>query len=92
MRPVVALTAAQAVELAPTASVIVTDVTLPNGADGLELIAELWISMGKDLESESISEAEKKMLDERWARYESNPESALTIDEAKVRLAERLGR
>jgi two-component system OmpR family response regulator len=40
-RPLVALTVAQALELAPSADVIVTDVALPNGADGLEFIAEI---------------------------------------------------
>jgi two-component system OmpR family response regulator len=40
-RPVIALTVAQALELAPASDVIVTDVALPNGADGLEFIAEI---------------------------------------------------
>jgi CheY-like chemotaxis protein len=40
-RPVIALTVAEALELAPTSDVIVTDVALPNGADGLEFIAEV---------------------------------------------------
>jgi len=40
-RPVIALTVAEALELASTANVIVTDVALPNGADGLEFIAEV---------------------------------------------------
>jgi CheY-like chemotaxis protein len=40
-RPVAALTVAEALELARTADVIVTGVTLPDGSDGLEFIAEL---------------------------------------------------
>lgn len=41
LRPVIALTVGEALELAPTASVIVTDVALPNGGDGLEFIAQV---------------------------------------------------
>jgi CheY-like chemotaxis protein len=40
-RPVIALTVAEALELAPGADVIVSGIALPNGADGLEFIAEL---------------------------------------------------
>jgi len=40
-RPAIAVTVAEALEHAPAADVIVTGMTLPNGGDGLEFIAQL---------------------------------------------------
>jgi CheY-like chemotaxis protein len=40
-RPVIALTVGEAIEHARTSDIIVTGITLPSGADGLEFIAEL---------------------------------------------------
>jgi len=40
-RPVIALTVTEALDLAPAADVVVTGIALSNGADGLELIAQL---------------------------------------------------
>jgi len=40
-RPVIAMSVAEALELAPAADVVVSGIALPNGADGLEFIAQL---------------------------------------------------
>jgi putative addiction module component (TIGR02574 family) len=53
----------------------------------LELIDELWMSMGPDLDE--ISAEEKRILDQRWAEFEKNPQSALTLEELQAKLASR---
>jgi two-component system, cell cycle response regulator DivK len=40
-RPVIAVTVPEALQLAPTADVVVTGIVLPNGADGLDFITRL---------------------------------------------------
>jgi len=40
-RPIIAVTMAEALDLAPTVDVIVTGITLPNGADGLDFITQI---------------------------------------------------
>src|SRR4051812_46810459 len=40
-RPIIAVTMLDALKLAPTVDVIVTGITLPSGADGLDFIAQV---------------------------------------------------
>lgn len=57
----------------------------------LELVDELWISIADDLDTLQVSDDEKNILDRRWAAFERNPTSALTLDQLKAQLQARLG-
>ena len=52
----------------------------------LELVDELWLSMSPELNSLEVSQEEKELLDERWAAFLKDPESALTLDEFQRRM------
>ena len=52
----------------------------------LELVDELWLSMGAELDNLEVSELERKLLDERWTDFRRHPESAITLDEFKRRM------
>jgi len=52
----------------------------------LELVDELWLSMAPELDSLEVSEPEQELLDERWAAFIQNPESAITLDEFRRRM------
>ncbi len=56
----------------------------------LELIHELWESVAED--DLEVSEEEKRLLDDRWANYLANPDSALTLEQVKALVAARLAR
>ncbi len=56
----------------------------------LELIHELWESIGPDADRIEVSYEEKRLLNERWAEHEANPESALSLEELKEAVAKRL--
>jgi putative addiction module component (TIGR02574 family) len=57
----------------------------------LRLVDELWLSMTPELESLEVSQEEKETLDERWATFLHNPQSALTLEEFQERM-KALGR
>ncbi len=52
----------------------------------LQLVDELWLSLSQELKSLDVSEEEKELLDQRWAAFLRDPESALTIDEFRQKL------
>jgi putative addiction module component (TIGR02574 family) len=52
----------------------------------LQLVDDLWISLARDLEKLEVSDEEKRLLDERWASYERNPASALTLEQLKAKI------
>ena len=52
----------------------------------LQLVDELWLSMMPELDSLEVSEDEKSLLDERWAAFLQDPNSALTQDEFQRRM------
>jgi putative addiction module component (TIGR02574 family) len=58
-------------------------------AEKLQLIDDLWISIEPELDHLEVSEDEKKLLDVRWEKFLANPDSALTLDQVKERLAAR---
>ena len=55
----------------------------------LELVDELWLSMAPELDNLEASEPEQELLDERWAAFIQNPESAITLDEFRERMKAR---
>ncbi len=52
----------------------------------LELVDELWLSMAPELDNLEASEPEQELLDERWAAFLKDPESAITLDEFQKRM------
>lgn len=53
---------------------------LPVG-EKLLMVDELWQSIGAACDTIEVSEAEKRELDSRWARFERDPSRALTLDQ-----------
>ena len=56
----------------------------------LELIDKLWESIEPNEEHIEISKEEKRLLDDHWANYKKNPGAALTIEQVKVLVRERM--
>ena len=54
----------------------------------LLLVAEAWDSLSADVVSLPVTDAEKSVLDRRWADYLRNPGSALTQEEFDRRVDE----
>ena len=55
----------------------------------LQLVDELWASVGPELDALEVSGEERRMLDERWATFLKHPASALTLEQFKERLKTR---
>ncbi|MEO5714094.1 MAG: addiction module protein [Luteolibacter sp.] len=53
----------------------------------LELVDEIWKSVGPELEAMEVSAEEKELLDQRWADFIGDPASALTPQQFKDKLA-----
>ena len=52
----------------------------------LQLVDELWQDVAHDMDSMEATEEEKKLLDERWANFLSDPSRALTLDQFKLKI------
>jgi putative addiction module component (TIGR02574 family) len=52
----------------------------------LKLVDELWLSMASELDSLEVSQQEKELLDERWAAFLKDPNSAITLTEFQRRM------
>ena len=50
-------------------------------SEKLMLVDVLWQSIGESSEEPEVSEAEKRELDSRWARFERDPSRALTLEQ-----------
>jgi putative addiction module component (TIGR02574 family) len=57
----------------------------------LKLLDELWEAVAAEMDSVEVSQAEKDLLDSRWADYAANPSSALTPDQFKALMTSRRG-
>jgi putative addiction module component (TIGR02574 family) len=49
--------------------------------DKLQLVDDLWLSMAAELSTLDVSDEEKTLLDERWASFLKDPDSALTLEQ-----------
>ena len=58
-----------------------------SAVEKLQLVDAIWASVGHDLNQSKVSQEEQSLLDERWAAYEQNPASALTLQELQERVA-----
>lgn len=52
----------------------------------LQLVDELWLSMTPELESLEVPLGNRELLDERWAAFLRDPNSALTVEEFQRRM------
>jgi putative addiction module component (TIGR02574 family) len=52
----------------------------------LQLVDELWLEVAHHLESLDATSEEKQMLDDRWNRFLTNPDSALNLEDFQKRL------
>lgn len=57
----------------------------------LKLLDELWEAVAAEMGSVEVSQAEKDLLDSRWADYVANPSSTLTPDQFKALMTSRRG-
>lgn len=59
-------------------------------AEKLQLLGELWDSIAAEPQNVPVSEQEKILLEERWQEHVRNPQSALSLEEFKRRLNEKV--
>ena len=57
----------------------------------LMLVEFLWQSIGESTDEPEVSDAEKRELDSRWARFERDPSRAMTLDQFDALLKARRG-
>jgi putative addiction module component (TIGR02574 family) len=57
----------------------------------LQLLDELWEAVAAEFNSVELSQAEKDLLDSRWAAYATDPSSALSLEQFKMLMASRRG-
>lgn len=62
-----------------------------SATEKLQLVDEIWASIANELNQAEVTNEEKRLLDERWARYEQNPASALTFEELKAKIRDARG-
>jgi len=53
-------------------------------SEKLLLVEVLWQSIGESKDEPEVSEAEKRELDSRWARFERDPSRALTLEQFRA--------
>ena len=60
-------------------------------SEKLMLVEVLWQSRGESTDEPEVSDAEKRELDSRWARFERDPSRAMTLDQFDALLKARRG-
>jgi putative addiction module component (TIGR02574 family) len=60
-------------------------------SEKLMLVEFLWQSIGESTDEPEVSDAEKRELDSRWARFERDPSRAMTLDQFDALLKARRG-
>ena len=60
-------------------------------SEKLMLVEVLWQSIGESTDEPEVSDAEKRELDSRWARFERDPSRAMTLDKFDALLKARRG-
>jgi putative addiction module component (TIGR02574 family) len=60
-------------------------------SEKLMLVEVLWQSIGESTDEPEVSDAEKRELDSRWARFEHDPSRAMTLDQFDALLKARRG-
>ena len=57
----------------------------------LQLVEALWQSIGESKDEPAVSDAEKRELDSRWAKFERDPSRALTLEQFDALIKARRG-
>lgn len=60
-------------------------------SEKLMLVEVLWQSIGQSTDEPEVSEAEKRELDSRWARFEKDPSRALTLEQFRALVKAKRG-
>jgi putative addiction module component (TIGR02574 family) len=60
-------------------------------SEKLMLVELLWQSIGESSDELGVSDAEKKELDSRWARFEGDPSRALTLEQFRALVKAKRG-
>jgi putative addiction module component (TIGR02574 family) len=60
-------------------------------SEKLMLVEVLWQSIGESSDEPEVSDAEKKELDSRWARFERDPSRALTLEQFRALVKAKRG-
>ena len=60
-------------------------------SEKLMLVEVLWQSIGESSDELGVSDAEKKELDSRWARFERDPSRALTLEQFRALVKAKRG-
>ena len=60
-------------------------------SEKLLLVDALWQSIGESMKEPTVSDAEKRELDSRWARFERDPSRALTLEQFDALIKARHG-
>ena len=56
----------------------------------IELVMEIWEGLGDYIEQQPLDEETKRMLDERWAEHEANPEDVIPADQVFAEIRAKL--
>src|SRR5260370_37722577 len=54
--------------------------------DKLQLVDDLWLSMAAQISALNVSDEEKTLMDERWASFLKDPDSALTLEQFQEKM------
>jgi putative addiction module component (TIGR02574 family) len=57
-----------------------------SASEKLELVDELWASIGNEVEESEVTDEEKRILNERWERYLRDPSSALSLEQFRKKV------
>ena len=59
-------------------------------SEKLLLINDLWDDVSEEMENSELSDSQIKLLDERWAEFEKNPDEGKPWSEVKKALSNLL--
>ena len=52
----------------------------------LQLVDDLWLSVAPELDALEVPQETRALLDQRWAAFRKNPDSALTLEQFMTKL------
>ena len=70
------------------AMVTKADIEQLTAEEKIFLVEEIWDSLAAGKPEVSLTDAQKKLVEDRWAEFKRNPERAVTLEEFKKRMAE----
>lgn len=70
-------------------TITISDLLHLSVAERLQLVEDLWDSIGAEPEAMELTQAQKEELDRRMAEHRADPGSAFPWDEVQARLRQR---